>query len=68
MPYTTEVSMTLLSMEIFQNSPTNIKCMWQISPRIISKTSRKIKMYKDNIQNKQKNKDVQGQYPKQAEK
>jgi hypothetical protein len=24
-------------------------------------------MYKDNIQNKQKNKDVQGQYPKQVE-
>ena len=25
-------------------------------------------MYKDNIQNKQKNKDVQGQYPKQVDK
>ena len=25
-------------------------------------------MFKDNIQNKQKNKDVQGQYPKQVEK
>jgi hypothetical protein len=34
----------------------------------ISKTGRKIKMYKDNIQNKQKNKDVQGQYPKPVEK
>jgi hypothetical protein len=37
MPYTTEVSMTLLSMEIFQISPTNIKCKWQISPKQIEK-------------------------------
>jgi len=44
MPYITEVSMTLLSMEIFQNSPTNITGKWQISPKqVCTKTISKNK-------------------------